>query len=702
MHPLDFFSGPDKELVAERIQRVFQQGVAEVEADFVSKDGTRTPYYFTGLATQVKGTRCVVGMGIDITDRKRAEVSLARLAGIVESSDDAIAAVDLNGVFISWNAGAERLFGYTAAEAIGRPNRILFPDELQAKEADILARVARGERIDHYETVRRRKDGTLVSVSITASPVRDMSGKIIGTSKIGRDITERKQAEEQFRILVEASPNGMLMVDGEGTILLINTQIEAQFGYKREELLGQSVELLVPGTMRTRHRQHRKEFFAHPKPRQMGMVRDLLGLRKDGSEVPLEISLNPIQTAEGLRVLASIVDITERKQLEESRLAKLSADRANQAKSEFLSRMSHELRTPLNAVLGYAQMLEMDPLSPKQVQRVQHILKGGRHLLALINEVLDITRIEAGRMTLSLEPVLVATVIGEAVDMVRPQAVARRIQLVIPVAQGEPVYVLAEQQRLKQVLLNLLSNGVKYNREGGTLTISEQIVSKNRYRLTVTDTGGGIPPALLSRLFTPFDRLEADSRTEGTGLGLVLSRNLMTAMGGTISIESEVSRGTSFTLELPLSGPPAARAAPVPSGKVEVSVPLSGKTVTVLYIEDNQSNYQLVEELVEKRPDVKLIGAMQGQLGVELAVAHRPDLILLDLNLPDIQGDEVLQRLRERPETAAIPVVMLSADALQKQVDKLLAAGARAYLTKPIEVEKFYALLDDLRIRKGG
>jgi nitrogen-specific signal transduction histidine kinase len=388
--------------------------------------------------------------------------------------------------------------------------------------------------------------------------------------------------------------------------------------------------------------------------------------------------------------------------LQERDLAKLSAERANQAKSEFLSRMSHELRTPLNAVLGFAQLLEMEALSSEQQEHVQHILKGGRHLLTLINEVLDIARIEAGRMTLSLEPVSVSSVLGEAVDLIRPQAAGRNIQLVMQSPWKETIYVRADRQRMKQVLLNLLSNAVKYNREGGTLTVSCEAAPDSRCRLTVTDTGGGIPPALMSRLFTPFDRLGADATTEGTGLGLVLSRSLTMGMGGTLSVDSMEGRGTSASVDLPLSEPPAARVTAMVSDTVQGAAPVPGGTFTILYVEDNLPNYQLVERLVAKRRGVKLIGAMQGKLGVELAVAHRPDVILLDLNLPDIQGDEVLLRLREHPETAAIPVVMLSADAMQGQVDKLLAAGAQKYLTKPIEVAQFYALLDELMTKKGG
>lgn len=532
---------------------------------------------------------------------------------------------------------------------------------------------------------------------------------------VRRAITEaasaavRKRMEESLRLhatrmksIMDTSLDAIIVMDSQDVILDWNTQATSIFGWQKYEVLGHTVaEMIIPPQHREAHARNLMRFLTTDEGGALNRRTDITALHRTGREFPVELAITATKINEQWQFTAFIMDNTERKEAEEAKLARLSSELANQAKSEFLSRMSHELRTPLNAVLGFAQLLEMETLSPEQQEHVQHILKGGRHLLTLINEVLDIARIEAGRMTLSLEPVSVSVVIGEAVDLVRPQAAAHNIQLVTPSVREETVYVRADQQRLKQVLLNLLSNGVNYNREGGTLTVSGQVVPEGRYRMTITDTGSGIPPALLSRLFTPFDRLGADSRTEGTGLGLVLSRSLITVMGGTISVDSVVGRGTSVSVELPLSEPPAIRAETV-SDKVQVAAPVSGGAFTILYIEDNLPNYQLIECLVEKRPGVRLLSAMQGKLGVELAASHRPDLILLDLNLPDIQGDEVLLRLRERPETAGIPVVMLSADAMQRQIDKLLAAGARGYLTKPIEVAQFYTLLDELRAKKGG
>ncbi|PYN80841.1 MAG: histidine kinase [Candidatus Rokuibacteriota bacterium] len=378
----------------------------------------------------------------------------------------------------------------------------------------------------------------------------------------------------------------------------------------------------------------------------------------------------------------------------ERRHAEAEAERANQAKSDFLSRMSHELRTPLNGILGFAQLLELEELGPDQSESVEHILKAGRHLLSLINEVLDISRIEAGRLQLSLEPVQVGETVRAALDLVCPLAAQHDIELR---ANGADVsqHILADRQRLQQVLLNLLSNAVKYNHAGGTVTVSCEDGAGERLRIVVTDTGRGISPEMFRRLFTPFDRLGAEATgVEGTGLGLALSKHLVEAMGGTLAVVSELGAGSAFTVEFPLAGAPAAvldaPGAP-PTGRDE---PTAAPRL-VLYIEDNLSNLRLIEQVLSRRPHTTLLSAMQGQVGLDLAREHRPDMILLDLHLPDLPGDEVLRRLLDEPRTRQIPVVILSADATPGQSERLLAAGARAYLTKPLDVRQFLALVDE-------
>jgi PAS domain S-box-containing protein len=374
--------------------------------------------------------------------------------------------------------------------------------------------------------------------------------------------------------------------------------------------------------------------------------------------------------------------------------AKVAAEAANRAKSDFLSRMSHELRTPLNAILGFGQLLEMGSPTPRQRQQVEQILKGGRLLLDLINEVLDLARIEAGRMPLSLEPVPLRQACAEVCDLIRPLAEQHRVRVEAPCGTGSDLYVQADNQRLKQVLLNLLANGVKYNHAGGGVSLSWEELPEGRVRLAVRDTGPGIAPEKRARLFQPFDRLGAEATAvEGTGLGLVLSKRLTEAMGGTLDVASTVGRGTTVFVDLP-----RAEAPPPPVEQQAAGAPAPDAARpgcrTILYIEDNRANLRLMEEILAYRPQFRLLWAMQGGAGLELAREHRPDLILLDVHLPDMPGDEVLRQVRADPVLRATHVVVISADATPHQVERLRAAGAWDYLTKPVSVARFLALLD--------
>ena len=394
------------------------------------------------------------------------------------------------------------------------------------------------------------------------------------------------------------------------------------------------------------------------------------------------------------RTAALEASLAEQARLEQGqRTAREAAEAANRSKSEFLSRMSHELRTPLNAVLGFAQLLELDALEPSQRESVSHILKGGRHLLDLINEVLDITRIETGNFSLSPEPVHAGDVVGDVVDLMRPLAQHHGISMTADEALACPSFVVADAQRLRQILLNLVSNAVKYNRVGGSVTIGCEEVGDD-LRITVADTGAGIDAESLPRLFTPFERLGAEhTDIEGTGVGLALSRRLAEVMGGTLDVESVVGRGSRFWIQLPRAADPMpddAELAPVEPVATGDETP--GRKV--LYIEDNLSNVRLVERVFEARGGLELMTASQGRMGVDLARQHQPSLVLLDLHLPDINGDEVLRQLQADPVTADIPVVMLSADATLGQTRRLLGAGARAYLTKPLDVRALLEVLD--------
>ena len=361
------------------------------------------------------------------------------------------------------------------------------------------------------------------------------------------------------------------------------------------------------------------------------------------------------------------------------------------AKSEFMSRMSHELRTPLNSVLGFAQILEMELTSPDTLEMVGYIHHSGKYLLELINEVLDISRIESGHISVMIEPVVLRDIERECIELVTPQA--NELGVTISSHLECDFQVLGDQQRLKQVLLNLLSNAIKYNRPNGSVTIS-CAQEHGRVRLSVSDTGPGISVGLQARLFTPFDRLDAETKgIEGTGLGLALSKGLVEAIGGTLGVNSEVGKGSTFWIELPCAPSPESDG-PESSGPLALGAAKVAES-TVLYIEDDVANVQLVERLLMQRPNINLVTSLLGSMGVELAQLHRPDVILLDVHLSDMHGYEVLQRLQGDSRTIDIPVVVLSADATTWQKRRFRNAGVEQYLSKPLNLQELLDVIDE-------
>jgi signal transduction histidine kinase/ActR/RegA family two-component response regulator len=384
--------------------------------------------------------------------------------------------------------------------------------------------------------------------------------------------------------------------------------------------------------------------------------------------------------------------------------ARTEAERANQAKSEFLSRMSHELRTPLNAVLGFGQLLQATPMTDDDAEMVDAIIKAGRHLLDLINDVLDLSRVEAGSMAISAEPVHVGDLVADTMQLVRPMATDRRIDLTTDAERCQQ-YVHTDRQRARQILLNLLSNAIKYNRDAGQVAITCTVGPKT-VRVAVADTGPGIDPAHHDQLFEPFQRLGAEgSAVEGTGLGLALSRNLAQRLGGDLGVASTPGNGSTFWIDLPLADPPAEASDAVDEGDVAQVVrrtdgdgSVGGVTarLTLLLVEDNLANLRVVEAVLRRRrPDVQVLPVMQGSLAVDLAVEHQPDMVLLDLHLPDLPGQQVLQRLKADPRTRHIPVVIASADATPGRQQRLRDLGARDYLAKPYNIARFLTVIDD-------
>ena len=397
-----------------------------------------------------------------------------------------------------------------------------------------------------------------------------------------------------------------------------------------------------------------------------------------------------------LQTVANVLTgaINRQKAEESIRLAQEQAESANRAKSEFLSRMSHELRTPLNAIIGFTQLLEMEQLSANQAESVSHIARGGEHLLALINQVLDIARIDTGRMTLTIEPVEIGASLREAAELIQPLAHRHGITVKLELGGDGEICVNADRQRMQQVFMNLLSNAVKYNRPDGSVVVTAEIV-EDRVLIRIRDTGAGIPAEKMSRLFVPFERLGAEqTQVDGTGIGLALAQRIVGSNNGRLTVESVVSEGSTFTVDLPFVA--CIRHSTDESLRLDDSrTDSNAPAKTVLYIEDQDMNLRLVERILKKQPELRLISAMQGSLGIDLAREHRPNVILLDLNLPDMSGDEVLRRLKLDETLRGIPVIMISADALGDRVTQLIAQGAHSYITKPYKVADFLRTLND-------
>jgi PAS domain S-box-containing protein len=510
-----------------------------------------------------------------------------------------------------------------------------------------------------------------------------------------------RRSEEHFRALIENGSDCIMIIDPEGAITYAAPSVEKILGYGPEEVLGSRPEMLIHPEDLVKLSEAMGAVFGTP-----GEVVQLeyrIRHRDGGWRVFESLARTLRVDSVDAGAVVNARDITPHKEAEEAlRRAKEEADTANRAKSEFLSRMSHELRTPMNSILGFAQLLEMGEMSASQARAVERIRKAGDHLLRLINEVLDLARIESNRQTFSLEPVRVAGVLRETLDLVRPIAGQYGCRLSEEIPEQADAYVHADRQRITQVLLNLVTNAIKYNRPGGGVRflcrVENDADGGARAAIGVWDSGPGIAPERMGELFTPFARLGAESSgIEGTGLGLALSKRFVEAMGGAIRVESVPDVGSTFWIELPLAASPKQSAQQSAPGSEALAKEFSLRgPASVLYVEDNLANLDLIESIFAAFPAIRLIPALQGRLGLELAREHRPDVILLDLHLPDIPGEEVLQSLQADPRTCSIPVVIVSADATPSRIRKLEAAGAREYLTKPLDVRRFLETFERL------
>ncbi len=669
-----------------------------------------------------------------VTEVRREEAVLKAGAlqnAILNSANFSSIATDAKGVIQIFNVGAERMLGFTAAEVLNKitPAEISDPLEVIARakalSQELKTTIAPGFEAlvfkasrgieDIYELTYIRKDGSRFPAVVSVTALRDAENIIIGYLLIGTDNTARKQVEaeqkkldqrlrdQQFytRSLIESNIDALITTDPSGIITDVNKQMEALTGSTRDELIGAPF----------------KGYFTDPERAEAGIklvlsekkVTDyeLTARARDGKHTDVSYNATTFydrdRTLQG--VFASARDVTERKRFEQAlqetngelENAKLNAEKANRAKSDFLSGMSHELRSPLNAILGFAQLIESatPPPTNSQKESIEQILQAGWHLLKLINEILDLAVIESGKVFLSLEPVPLDDVLYECQAMMEAQALQHGIRLTFP-ASEKPRFVWADQTRFKQIIINLLSNAIKYNKDKGSVVVTCADLDNGRIRISFRDTGDGLEPEKISQLFQPFNRLGQEARgVAGTGIGLVVTKQLTELMDGTLGVESTLGVGSVFWVELRSTAAPDLMVRNTELVTTLPPQPKPGKSQhTLLYIEDNPANMKLVEQLIALRSDIELFTATNGTLGVELARSVKPDVILMDINLPGISGLEALHILKDDSSVTNIPVVALSANAMLRDIELGIQAGFFQYLTKPIKVKEFMDTLN--------
>jgi len=675
--------------------------------------GERAGWFDTGMGTSLFAMGLVIvfilliwwtaqALGREDSTRGVAEVVRNQHAAIVDSSDDAIVSKNLDGIVTSWNAGAERLFGYSAAEMTGQPILRLIPPDRREEETMILGRLRAGERIEHYETIRRTKDGRDVFVSLTVSPVRDASGTITGASKIARDITPRKvfdakllASETLKSAILNTSLDGFIVMNHEGRIDDWNPAATRIFGFTRDEAIGRLLtDIIVPERLREAHRNGLARYVATRESRILGRRYEMPGLRADGTEFPCEISISLIPGTEPPLFAGYLRDITERKQAEAAlEMARQQADAASRAKDEFLAALSHELRTPLTPVLMLSASMEHADELPQSVRDDFAMIRKNVELEArIIDDLLDLTRITQGKLALHFEQVDPQRLITDTIEILLSEIDGKKINVAVNFAAARH-HVRADAVRLQQVLWNIIKNAVKFTPEGGSITVSTENAG-DHWKVSVADTGLGITAEELPRIFDAWAQGDAGAapRFGGLGLGLSISMHIVRHHDGRLWAESAGrGQGAVFHLEFPLSSP----ALPAPDQPAEAPPPPL-PALRILLVEDHQASRETLARLLVRRGHtVETAGSIAQALAV--AAAGSFDLVISDLGLPDGRGHELMRALRR---DFGLRGIALSGYGMQSDIAQSNEAGFDEHLTKPVSLPLLEAALR--RIMEGA
>ena len=628
------------------------------------------------------------------------QIALLRLAAIVESSDDAIVSKDLNGIIKSWNKGAERILGFTAEEVIGQPVTILIPLDRQTEETEILKRIRNGQRIEHFETIRRRKDGTLINVSLTVSPIKNELGQVIGASKIARDITERKRAEEEIRFqahLLNAVDQAVIATDLKGTVIFWNAFAETLYGWSAAEAIGANILDLTPSPAL---KEQATQILGHLQAGQ-SWAGEFEVQRRDGTFFPAQVNDSPILDDRGelIGIVGVSVDNTERRRAEKEREdlllrereARAEAESANRLKDEFLATLSHELRNPLNVVIGYSEILRRADEKHSHAfvtEAAEAIRRNALAQTQLVSDLLDLSRLQMGKLSLNRKPVSLSTVIKEAVETVSAEVKAKAIALSLNL-DTEILVVEGDSVRLGQIAWNLLNNAVKFTPANGEIriTLGQQ---GHEARLIVEDSGQGIRPEFLPHVFEMFRQADASSsrRQGGMGIGLALVKQLVGLHDGRVEADSAgINRGARFTVWIPLYKPGAEG---LLSEKVGSTGALSSKFVLV--VDDSTESTEMLGKLLEiEGAYVDL--ARSGTEALEIANKKRFDLVISDISMPEMDGYQLLRKLRALPNMDHVPAIALTGYGRTADIERAHAEGFAEHLTKPIDIERLLQIV---------
>ncbi len=648
-----------------------------------------------------------------IQELESAELAQSRLAAIVESAEDAIISKTLDGIITSWNPGAERIFGYTAEEIIGKPLTLLIPPDHPDEETNILDRLRRGERIDHYETQRVRKDGRIIYVSLTVSPIRDKNQTIIGASKIARDITSRKEEELAslyLRAIVESADDAIVGKTLDGIVTSWNPGAERLFGYTATEMIGSSITRIFPPDLldeesRILAQLRRGERIDHFETRRV---------HKNGHTVDVSVTVSPIRNYQGQVVGGSKIarDITERKRaerrmhevLKEAQVARERAESANRVKDDFLATISHELRTPLTAMVGWIRMLRSGSLDAEKIEKALDVIdRNVRSQAQLVEDLLDISRITMGRLRLQVRPLEPGALITAAVEALKLAAEAKNVQ-VKTILDSDAGPIAGDFERLQQVIWNLLSNAIKFTPKGGHVQVSLERVDSH-IEMRIADDGRGIAPDFLPHVFERFRQADAVTtrRHGGIGMGLAISKAIVELHGGTISVESEgEGKGTTFIVSLPLM--PVKRALskdgvhPRAQTNSVMDCPPEVAGLSVLVVDDDPDTCDMIREILASCGAV-VRTATSAEDALDFFQTARPDLLISDIGMPNVDGYSLIKRVRERERQTRdnrVPAVALTAFARIEDRVKALASGYQMHVAKPVEPTELLTIVASL------